>query len=863
MDISPEDFRKNIDALRQNTAILNKIAGTSATASGNMTSDESIRSRYASNLNQNINTLAGHFKTLGGSAEGLIYGFNNILGKVIGGEAIAHILKAGLDLSKTYRSLSDVGQTFNGSMIDMARQAGAAGLPLSTFSQMLEKNSTAAAVLLENTNGNKTSLGELQKSVRDNTRQFGFYGMSLEQISDLTGDYTETLRLQGRTADIDARQTGIDIAKFSQEISDFSAVTGKSRAEIAKETNDAMRDVSFASRDYSAAQEGAARSAIAFAASLPGSTGQELSKMLSQSIAFGGSIFTEQGKEFAKSGVSEINNVIDAMADKVNKGQNFDEHDAAENLAQLQRIYKDNKDSLRIQAQNGNASAIHTLGMLEQINGINAKQYAEQLKQQQKMQKVTLFFSTLEEKLSVLSGSFLEGLMEPLQQLETSFDTGSDTLKSWQTTFKDVGKSVGNFIAAVFTPTNIKMAIGFIGAIASIAQGIIKVISVLGSFIAPFAGIIAGLYLFKKTLGFFTGLFGAGDIRISAANVNVNGGLGGAGGGLGGGFGKAAEDAEHLAKPSIMKRGLGLLENFKKPGLLGRMGRGGFGLAKGALSLAGPALIGGLASAGVDAIAPAGMKGKSTLSSALQYGGMGAEIGSMIAPGIGTAIGAALGATTGAAIANWDDIKGAMSSATDILGGYAIKVGGVAKDLLPKVGQGLLDSVKMVTTPLFFIPKLLYGVSSKMVGLTDHFLGFGGKLSGLFEGFITSFSGFMANLLNLPKQIGESLYHLLPGTGSSTTPTAPSPAHVAANNPYKDMTPDQLQSKYDDTMKKLKDEKELADSPFLKSLDKQNLMTETLVKLNEAQIQLKAAADAKNVDLTKKQTTAIKQIPQN
>jgi hypothetical protein len=49
MDISPEDFRKNIDALMQNTAILNKIAGTSATASGTMTSDESIRKRYASN----------------------------------------------------------------------------------------------------------------------------------------------------------------------------------------------------------------------------------------------------------------------------------------------------------------------------------------------------------------------------------------------------------------------------------------------------------------------------------------------------------------------------------------------------------------------------------------------------------------------------------------------------------------------------------------------------------------------------------------------------------------------------------------------------------------------------------------------
>jgi hypothetical protein len=102
----------------------------------------------------------------------------------------------------------------------------------------------------------------------------------------------------------------------------------------------------------------------------------------------------------------------------------------------------------------------------------------------------------------------------------------------------------------------------------------------------------------------------------------------------------------------------------------GRFGKIGKGLGKAGRFL-GKGGIGGLAAGAagmaIDTFAPEDMPGKDTISSMLEYGGLGATIGSVI-PGVGTAVGAGIGAAVGAIVANWDEVKKGIVDAWNTVG---------------------------------------------------------------------------------------------------------------------------------------------------------------------------------------------------
>jgi len=454
MDASEDDLRKNIEALDKNTAMLARIFdGTQksdkARASSKASNDSKYRDtmrRSTRQINDAASALTGHFKALGSGADGLLHHINGLIGGIIGGAEVAELIKYGNDLTKTYRDLTNIGQAFSGSMIDMAAQAGAAGLPLGQFAELLRKNSTAAAVLAAQSDNSKDSLGGLQKAVRNNTRDMGFYGMSISQIGDLTGDYTETLRLQDRIGKQNTSSTALQIQKFAQTITDFSTITGKSRDEIAKATFDAMHDPAFLARstDFSNAQNEATQRALAFTASMPGSAGPILSKMLSQTLAYGSSIFSDEMQTFAQAGGAEFLGIMDDMANQVKKGS-FSDVDAANNLHRMKSYYANNKESLLFQAQAGNQQAKTILEIMQQMNGISEAQYISQLKQANKMKGITLFFSKIEDALDTLSGDFLEAVMNALKPLERDGEF-PDLIRKFEGNFKAAGTWFGNII---------------------------------------------------------------------------------------------------------------------------------------------------------------------------------------------------------------------------------------------------------------------------------------------------------------------------------------------------------------------------------------------------------------------------------
>ena len=627
MEASEADFRRLIDQMAENSGAITRLITklqTTRNQSPIDNSKEKIRRSFniSDKLNSTTNKLSEHFKTLSGSAEELIDGFHHLIRDFIGGAIVAQVVNSGMQLNKTYKSMTEIGQTFGGSMLEMSRQAGAAGLPLEQFAHMLEKNSASAA-MLANTD---SSLGKLQLAVRENTKEFGYYGMTLEQIGDLTGDYVETLRLQNRSQGINRVTTSKDIAEFAGDISEFANLTGKSRKAIAETTNKAMQDVAFAATDLTDVQEKAARRAIAFMASMPGSAGELLAPMLSQTVAYGSGLFTDQMNTFAEAGASDFIGIIETLGNTVKRGS-FTDKDANNWLAQVNNYYKSNRDSLKLQSQAGNQSAKQVLGMFEQLIGMTGRQLA----QMKRMGPVTEFFSELESDLSELSGAFREGIMTVIEPLEKTF-VKDGNFEALRLKFKEAGEAVGKFIKTLLSPENVKFfkdvfheivieASRFLGflqrnLIPILRDHVVPAFEWVGRQIVAFKDyfsglsntgktlveIGAGLILFHKRIFDFIGgagslvrglrsLFGAGEVRINTAVANINAGvIRGAGMGAGvpggnpgsGGAAALAEEEAGAINGGGGWRGRAARGVLRAARGLGRFALGAVGIAAGA-----------------------------------------------------------------------------------------------------------------------------------------------------------------------------------------------------------------------------------------------------------------------------------------
>ncbi len=515
-----------------------------ASASRHLSNDfNSIGSAFKRSHTKFVDSL----KAISQSAEGLMSGLTvtlraGIVG-MIGGGIVAEVIESAHGLFKTYRQLSDVGQTFGGSMIRMGEQAAAAGLPLNEFAEMLRKNSAAAAVMADSSFQSGHSLGELQKSVRNNLKDLGFYGMSLSQIADLTGEYADTVRVSNIGALRNSASMSHQVSQFAADISEFSTVTGKSRDEIAKATMDAMHDVSFAAVDMTATQREAVTRATSFLAAMPGHTGDALSKMLTQTIGRGAAYLTDEGREFASVGASQLNALVQDLADKSLHGT-LTTADNTSFLRQVHQYYQENKSTLTRLSMMGNSAATRTLEYLQQMQGVDELRLGEM----QRQAKVTKQFATLEDSLARLGTSFQEGLLKALQPMEDAFGkTGADNLfKQLSASFESLGESVGGLILNVFTPDNIRTIADAVRTLGTVlvwgAKIITKTLSGIGwggnevskgiggwggraaGTIVDVAGMAGAFLLGKFVLGRIGKAFGLGrrNVEITAKNVEIN-----------------------------------------------------------------------------------------------------------------------------------------------------------------------------------------------------------------------------------------------------------------------------------------------------------------------------------------------------
>jgi hypothetical protein len=365
-----------------------------------------------------------------GATDGLAKNFG-LLGKVLGGFTVVagiayQAFDTVTDMTKSFRTLSDVGQTFGGSMFAMAEAAGAANLSMEEFADFMTKNSRVVASI-----GTK-SFSDMGNQVRQNIKEFGMFGLTTSEVNDVVGDYAETLRLMGSLQSFTTSQAANATKDLIQETSALSYLTGKSRKEILKDTNQAMQDSSLAAKMSTMTADAqqnlikSLQSATAQFAAQPGEVGASLSKMLTQTIAYseaGGSAMTEFGQSI-RGLAPAVFPIMDEFAKKVANG--------TATIEEQDEFLKQFKEAVPTQtlinlAASGDATAKQFLSMVQQMRVFTeedrkrTKADLEAAEAKAKDSKAfTDFMLNLEDNYKRVLGGFTEGFMKAFQ----SFNQG-------------------------------------------------------------------------------------------------------------------------------------------------------------------------------------------------------------------------------------------------------------------------------------------------------------------------------------------------------------------------------------------------------------------------------------------------------
>lgn len=411
-----------------------------------------------SKLGQALDRLHGHTQKLTGSFDDMLQGVKRGIEVFAGGALIGSLIHNLEGMVSTYRELTEVGQTFGGSIIGMSKAAADAGMPLGQFAKMLEKNSVVAAYLQTRVKSGGDSLAQMSKAVRANMESVGFYGMTLDQVNALTGDYAETLRLQGRLSTMSASTMGREVNSFAEQVSQSSMLFGKARQEIIDTVMSVDRDWSVTSRALTDGQRTSLNSFTAFLAGLPGEAGKILPELLGQTVGMGNELFAKHADLFFSTGTTGLLNVVTRMAGQVQAGGKLTAEGqirfAKEFAAEGARV----TGALRLQALAGSAEAQQLLNMIAQVRSFSETDP----KELERRQKFSNFLLSLENIWNKLTGAFKGGFLEALENWENQLNKlggNNSVLDTIGKVLYNIGKALGNAFATIFQPANLQ-AIG-------------------------------------------------------------------------------------------------------------------------------------------------------------------------------------------------------------------------------------------------------------------------------------------------------------------------------------------------------------------------------------------------------------------
>lgn len=474
---------------------------------------------------------------------------NKVLGSTVLGGVMGGMVAGTMNLLDNYRNLASVGQTFERSLFVMAQTAGAAGMPLKDFAAMVTKASASASYF-----GIKT-LGDVTKEARRMSHSFGMYGYTIEGLNDVTTQFMEQQRIFGVRQNLDRELAARQSNDIARTVADTAAIFGKSRDEILRITKDAMSSVYLISRTANMSSDQIQRfttgvtSAVATLSGIQGEGGQMLSTMMADTIGMGQAIFASGADTFIQAGMSSAVSATQSYAKRIEAAG--DDTDAAREATYdyiefMKNDLARNNSSLTTLAIGGNQAAKQLIALEGQLRSFNREEAKRNDIRKAGEEKLSDILASLGDIFNTIAGNFLQGLFEPLLNLEKADpDKFIEMIKNLGDTAMKAGSVIGDVLGKL-DMEKLSSFMNFAGEVGSkfldMVGRVIGLFSWMNEKIGPTATILAGLgtYIMGKLALSFAGDFLKGmfkqRVTINAASVIVNGG--GIGGGMGGGSGR-------------------------------------------------------------------------------------------------------------------------------------------------------------------------------------------------------------------------------------------------------------------------------------------------------------------------------------
>lgn len=520
------------DDIRQLTEALNKASGVFGKIPDLIKERESLsRKRAGKHLlddlegaarrnTQVIDEATESLELLGANTSQLSRAFQNMMRTgifgALGGAVIANFTNWIGDLTTTYRDIANVGQTFTNGILEMSTVAGQSGVTLDEFARTLKNHSIVAARLSA-----KGFMG-LAREVRRGTEAFGLYGYTVEALNDFTGEYLESMRIQGRLESIQTADTTKRFQDLAKNTAILSAMFGKSREEINKSTNAAQQEALLTLRVARMTEDEFTRyqnNILPMLQTAATQGGEEFSKFIAQSFGGKSAALTEMGKMLASSGAGDIVALVDKLNEDVFAGRVTQEDAINQIMMAIKEEVKTN-DGLAGLIQQGDANAktfVDWANRAQVAKPGDRERAAASVEGQNEFSNASL---ALGNQVQGILGDIRSVLVGSLLSLtETGFT--QKFFKDLNRGFTDLGKKVTDFVGRYPDVQSMVKALldsgqDVGGVVGSMITGMGNVLAFLNQSLLPF--LTGALWPFlKDTL--LPGLTAIGTVVMTAAGA--------------------------------------------------------------------------------------------------------------------------------------------------------------------------------------------------------------------------------------------------------------------------------------------------------------------------------------------------------
>ncbi len=679
--------------------------------------------KQAGDFAKNLHNLNSHISDFTTDAKGLLQNLQNLSRSknIISLSVFTILASRAYDLSKTWKDMTQVGQTFNGSMLEMAGQAGAAGMSLDEFSGVYKKHN----LLIKATNNQFFSM---QKQLRLNTMAQGNYGMSVNEISEFMAQQMDVQRLSGSLQSRTSKQVVDDMQKLALTTSALARSSDKTVEAInglateAMSLPSALAQTKLLPQDMQRSVSNSLAEVTAGFASMPGQAGDFFSKFAAESYGVQNAAMTEQGKQLIDAGLGSLVDDMTNLSQKIRGGTAT----LADQIAYQNKMVDTFNGALpnlnNLQITNQNTKAM--MGMIGPIKRTTQAEIDRAKATFGGTGSMTAFFSALDSIFGLLKGTFIEHFATSFSKVAGSVnkfadsdnfskidkalgilgDTWGTKFGEWISTFspeqirRNLSDLADGFVTMIHLVARVSEILGGVVTVflkvASGVEAIAEKLGVSGVQIGEFLGV---LIVLKKAWGLIKSFMPTSLMNVRSNVVNVYGAGGGGGGGDGGGGGgrkprgRGFRGRVASAAATLGVGARGLLRSGSRGRALKLLG----GRALQGLKLGGPLAL-GMESLGY-LFGDRAVTGRNVAKSGVSLlgGALGALGGGIVTGGMGGEfVGGAAGYQGGSMLADKifgaDDIKGQPSKPSSPGSSSMLKSIGVAAALSALGPTGML-----------------------------------------------------------------------------------------------------------------------------------------------------------------------------